>query len=172
MPTADPVVLVGVDLSTDCTAALRWGWEQARRSGRELAVVTVWEYPRIPPTVAGVPLDGFPPPAEREQQVRDGLAAAVVAAGLPPEAPATSWTPPVHLHTLRPHGIAALAATATLLVLPGEAHDVDTDYLTGTLRRRLAAACACPVALVSGAGGDAPTVLELRAEHRAELSGT
>ncbi|GAB7189491.1 hypothetical protein NUM3379_01970 [Kineococcus sp. NUM-3379] len=164
-------VLVGVDLAVDCTAALRWAWQQAREEGRELLVVTVWEYPRVPPAVGGVTLDGFPSPGERLVQVESALAAAVVAAGLPPEAPSTSWTPPVHLHAVRPHGIAALTAGAGLLVLPGETHDGDTDYLTGSLRRRLAAACTCPVALVTGTGTGEPAVLGLRAEHRAELTG-
>ncbi|WP_345714132.1 universal stress protein, partial [Kineococcus glutinatus] len=62
-------VLVGVDPTSDCLPAVRWAWQHARAERRPLELVTVWEYPRVPPAVGGVPVQGFPTPAEQVGQL-------------------------------------------------------------------------------------------------------
>ncbi|PPK94617.1 nucleotide-binding universal stress UspA family protein [Kineococcus xinjiangensis] len=177
-PSGSPV-LVGIDFSSDCAAALRWAWGQAQERGAPLVAVTVWEYPRRPPAVGGVPLGGFPSPAERREQVEEALAAVVRAAGLPDPVRRETGSPAVLLRAARRHEITPLARGAAMLVLPGEVRDQDTDFLTGEVRRELASACGCPVVLVS-AGSPAgtgevpagePVVVDLRNDHRAELAG-
>ena len=158
-------VLVGVEFAAECGPALRWAWQQAAALGRDLDVATVWEFPRVPPEVGGVRLHGFGSPEERERAVAAALERVVAAAGLP----VAHDAPALHLHPVRPHSVGEVAVRASLLVLPGEPHDADTDYLTGPVRRSLAAACRCPVVLVSADGG-ADLVLDLRDDHRAELT--
>ncbi|GAA4971298.1 universal stress protein [Kineococcus glutinatus] len=167
-------VLVGLDVGSDAdvraqrhaTAALRWGADRARLTGVPLAVATIWSYPHVPPAVRGRPLAGFPSAEERREQVRTALADVTAAAGLTP-----SWQPggAVRLHALRGREARTLVADASLLVLPGSREDPDTGFLTGDVRRQFAAACTCPVVLVSArAGGD--HVVDLPRHFSAELT--
>ena len=138
-------VVVGIDGSAECRAALQWAVHHARASGASVHAIAVWHRP-IQFT------DGAPMPvAEFEAEARRWLAGA-----LPELSPHEERAP---IETSIEEGNPAdrlleHAESADLLILGSRGRGPLTGALVGSVAMRCAHDARCPVVLVPSPGGE------------------
>jgi nucleotide-binding universal stress UspA family protein len=141
---ADGPIVVGVDGSPRCLAALEFGFDFADRSGRPLQAVHAWDIPEV------YGWDDDPGRHLRLNRLEKDAALTIseTVAGWREKYPSVD----LQERPLRGHPVAALAASthdAGLLVVGGHGHGGEPDGLSlGSVARGVLQYARCPVAVV------------------------
>ena len=138
---AERTVVVGIDGSDECRAALRWAVDYAQRTDATVRAIAVWHQP-IEFGATAVP----PPPrqayeAEAEQWLTDAL----------PSAGPTGDAARIRTHTEEGDAssvLVDLALGADLLVLGNPGRGALSGALAGSVAQRCAHHAPCPLVLV------------------------
>ncbi|MEO8697936.1 MAG: universal stress protein [Acidimicrobiales bacterium] len=136
-------IVVGVDGSSNSTAALQWAARRASASGATVHAVYVWRFPPI--AVAPVPLGmGVPPPEIIEKAAAEELAGFIAAAELPGDVRVVP--------TIREGSPAAVlleeSRHADLLVVGARGHEGFVGLLLGSVATAVAHHATCPIAVI------------------------
>ncbi|MBQ0904599.1 universal stress protein [Micromonospora sp. U21] len=150
----DAEILVGYDGSTDASVALDWALDEAEQSGQPVRLAYVFEWLTVAGWVGpGVAPGVWPDDTARrqvEQLVRDAAAQAAAAhPGLAVTGEVYDGPPALVLQER--------SAEAGLLVLGSRGHGGFGGLLAGSTAVAVAAHGHCPVVVVRGGAGGAPT---------------
>lgn len=156
-------VIVGVDGSTDSTAALRFAFEAAARRGTGLTVVHAWDLD-VDGTAASLvwSVDW----QQADEQERALVAESV--AGFATEFP----TVDVRRHLVRGHPVAELvrqSENAALLVLGTRGRGNVKGWVLGSVSQRVLHDAHCPVAIVSSPDETSAESIHTSARHEFHL---
>ncbi|MGB2572284.1 universal stress protein [Micromonospora citrea] len=145
-------ILVGYDGSTDATLALNWALDEARRSGRPVRLVYVFEWLTVAGWIGPGVAPGIWPDETARRQVEELVRKAA--------ADATAERPGVTVHGDVLDGPPALvlqerSADAGLLVLGSRGHGGFGGLLAGSTAVSVTAHAHCPVVVVRDGQADA-----------------
>ncbi|MEV4478459.1 universal stress protein [Micromonospora coxensis] len=145
-------ILVGYDGSTDATLALNWALDEARRSGRPVRLVYVFEWLTVAGWIGPGVAPGIWPDETARRQVEELVRKAA--------ADAAAERPDVTVHGDVLDGPPALvlqerSADAGLLVLGSRGHGGFAGLLAGSTAVSVAAHAHCPVVVVREGQADA-----------------
>jgi nucleotide-binding universal stress UspA family protein len=140
-----PTITVGCDLTPRAAVAVSWAAQEARGSGAQLRLVTVWH------TGVG-PHEVLPPPAERDELTREAVAEAGVDPGDATVVGLEGRAGPVLVETAR---------GSRMLVVGSGGHVGALGALSGSVSRYCLHHAVCPVAVIApdAVGGPVERVL-------------
>jgi nucleotide-binding universal stress UspA family protein len=145
MSSERPVVVVGVDGSSESIEALCWAVGYARRTGGTVRAVIAWQHQIHPySSYAGVAMV-FPETLDFEEEARESLR------GLVTDVVGKSECPPIQQLVLEGHPAALLveeSKSADLLAVGARGHGAFTDLLIGSVSNHCVHHAACPVLVV------------------------
>jgi nucleotide-binding universal stress UspA family protein len=141
LPTRKPFIVVGVDGSDECEAALEWAIHQAELTGAAVQVVAAWHVPAMA-YGSGATLSVDLGLEEATRAVSDRARRYVET-----RAPSVSVSTSVVRDAAAPALIAA-AETAELLVVGSRGHGEMAGMLLGSVSEHCVSHAACPVVVV------------------------